>query len=160
MCIRDRPFFVLATQNPIESQGTFPLPDAQLDRFMLRLSVGYPSADHEIAMLFARQRRDPLDDLRPVADGDSLMALQAAVHEVLVREPVARYLLRVVTATRDHADLALGASPRGALSFFRACQARALIAGRDHVTPDDVQALAAPVLALSLIHISEPTRPY
>jgi MoxR-like ATPase len=82
-----------------------------------------------------------------VADGDSLMALQAAVHEVLVREPVARYLLRVVTATRDHADLALGASPRGALSFFRACQARALIAGRDHVTPDDVQALAAPVLA-------------
>ena len=84
-----------------------------------------------------------------MADGDSLMALQAAVHEVLVREPVARYLLRVVTATRDHADLALGASPRGALSFFRACQARALIAGRDHVTPDDVQALAAPVLRVT-----------
>jgi MoxR-like ATPase len=142
-----QPFFVLATQNPIESQGTFPLPDAQLDRFMLRLSVGYPSADHELAMLYARQRRDPLDDLRPVADGDALLALQAAVHEVLVREPVARYLLRVVTATRDHPDLALGASPRGALSFFRACQARALIVGRDHVTPDDVQALAAPVLA-------------
>ena len=142
-----RPFFVLATQNPIESQGTFPLPDAQLDRFLLRLSVGYPSPDHELAMLFARQRRDPLDDLSPVADGAALLALQAAVHEVLVREPVARYLLRVVAATRDHADLALGASPRGALSFFRACQARALLAGRDHVTPDDVQALAAPVHA-------------
>ncbi len=142
-----QPFFVLATQNPIESQGTFPLPDAQLDRFMLRLSVGYPSADHELALLYARQRRDPLDDLQPVADGATLSALQGAVREVLVREPVARYLLRVVTATRDHADLALGASPRGALSYFRACQARALLSGRDHVTPDDVQALAAPVLA-------------
>ncbi len=142
-----QPFFVLATQNPIESQGTFPLPDAQLDRFVLRLSVGYPSAEHELAMLYARQRVDPIDGLQPVADGAALRALQTAVRDVLVREPVARYLLRVVAATRAHADLATGASPRAALAYFRACQARALLSGRAHVTPDDVQALAAPVLA-------------
>ncbi|MEZ4405990.1 MAG: MoxR family ATPase [Polyangiales bacterium] len=142
-----RPFFVLATQNPIESQGTWPLPDAQLDRFALRVSVGYPSPDAELAMLYARQRADPLDRVESFATGSDLAELQAAAREVDVREPVARYLLRVVTATRDHPELAMGASPRGALSFFRSVQARALLQGRKYVTPDDVQALAAPVLA-------------
>ncbi len=142
-----RPFFVLATQNPIESQGTWPLPDAQLDRFALRVSVGYPAADAELAMLYARQRADPLDRVEPLATGSDLAALQDAAREVEVREPVARYLLRVVTATRDHPELAMGASPRGALSFFRSVQARAMLQGRRYVTPDDVQSLAAPALA-------------
>ncbi|MEZ4394626.1 MAG: MoxR family ATPase [Polyangiales bacterium] len=141
------PFFVLATQNPIDSHGTFPLPEAQLDRFVLRMSVGYPSAEHELAMLFARQREDPIDALSPLAGAPALLDLQRRVREVEVRESVGRYLLRVVGATRDHRDLALGVSPRGPLAYFRAAQARAFLEGRRFVTPDDVQALAGPVLA-------------
>jgi MoxR-like ATPase len=141
------PFFVLATQNPADYQGTYPLPEAQLDRFLLRIGVGYPPAEDELKMLFARQRADPLASVEPVADIEQLRALQAAVRDVDVREPVARYLLRVIAATRDDEDLELGVSPRGALAFFRAVQARAILAGRTYVTPDDVQALAAPVLA-------------
>ncbi len=146
-----RPFFVLATQNPVESQGTFPLPEAQLDRFVLRLSVGYPSQDAALAMLLARRRADPLDAVEPLADGPALSALQSAVREVDVRENVARYLLRVVEATRDHPDVALGVSPRGALAYFRAVQSRALLAGRAYATPDDVQDLACAVLAHRLV---------
>ncbi len=146
-----RPFFVLATQNPVESQGTFPLPEAQLDRFVLRLSVGYPSQDAALAMLFARQRADPLDAVEALADGAALGELQSLVREVEVRESVARYLLRVVEATRDHADVALGVSPRGALAYFRAVQARAFLEGRRYATPDDVQELAGPVLAHRLV---------
>ena len=142
-----KPFFVLATQNPVDSQGTFPLPEAQLDRFVLRLAVGYPAADAELAMLFARQRQDPLDAIAAITNDATLLALQASVRDVEFRENVARYLLRVVAATRDHADLALGVSPRGTIAFFRACQARAFALGRAFVTPDDVQALAVPVLA-------------
>jgi MoxR-like ATPase len=141
------PFFVLATQNPIDSHGTFPLPEAQLDRFVLRLSVGYPSPDDELKMLFARQREDPIAALEPLAESAALLELQRRVREVEVRENVGRYLLRVVGATRDHRDLALGVSPRGSLAFFRAAQARAFLEGRRFVTPDDVQALAGPVLA-------------
>lgn len=146
-----RPFFVLATQNPIDSQGTFPLPEAQLDRFTLRLTLGYPSQDAALAMLLARQRRDPLDDVVPLADADVLVELQRQVREVDVRENVARYLLRVVEATRDHPDIALGVSPRGALALFRAVQARAFLAGRRYATPDDVQDLALAVLAHRLV---------
>jgi MoxR-like ATPase len=142
-----RPFFVLATQNPIDSQGTFPLPEAQLDRFILRLSVGYPSQDAALAMLLARQRHDPLDAVSALADAAALIELQTRVRDVEVRENVARYLLRVVEATRDHPDIALGVSPRGALAYFRAVQARAFLAGRKYATPDDVQDLAPAVLA-------------
>ncbi|HEY4015847.1 MAG TPA: MoxR family ATPase [Polyangiaceae bacterium] len=141
-----RPFFVLATQNPVDYQGTYPLPEAQLDRFLVRIGVGYPAPAAELDMLFKRQRGNPLDAVEAVADETQLLALQAEVREVVVKESVARYLLRVVAATRDDKSLELGASPRASLAFFRASQARALLAGRAYVTPEDVQALAAPVL--------------
>ncbi|MEI8258052.1 MAG: MoxR family ATPase [Deltaproteobacteria bacterium] len=142
-----RPFFVLATQNPAAYQGAYPLPEAQLDRFLLRLSVGYPPPDAELAMLVARQRRDPLDDLAPIADAPTLIALQAGSREIEVREPVARYMLRLVAATREQKDLAVGVSPRGTLALFRASQAHAMLAGRAYVSPEDVQSMAVPVLA-------------
>jgi MoxR-like ATPase len=142
-----QPFFVLATQNPVDYQGTYPLPEAQLDRFLLRIGVGYPPMDDELAMLFARQFTDPIDAMATVADGPELTAMQALVRDVEVKESVARYLLRIVAVTRSHRDLELGVSPRGTLAFFRASQARALLQTRSYVTPDDVQALAAPVLA-------------
>ncbi|HTV23573.1 MAG TPA: MoxR family ATPase [Polyangiaceae bacterium] len=140
------PFFVFATQNPHEFSGTYPLPEAQLDRFLLRVALGYPSETAELDMLYARQSRDPLDGLDPIATRDDLLAMQAAVREVEVKTPVGRYLLSLVTATRGHTDVVLGASPRGALALFRAAQARAYVHGRPYVTPDDVQQLAAPVL--------------
>jgi MoxR-like ATPase len=145
------PFFVIATQNPVDYQGTYPLPEAQLDRFMLRIGVGYPPPADELRMLFSRQREDPLDAVAPVADVEQLKAMQADVRDVEVKEAVARYLLRIVAATRGHKDLELGVSPRGALAFFRAAQARAVIAGRRYASPDDVQALAGPVLAHRLL---------
>jgi len=140
------PFFVFATQNPHEFSGTYPLPEAQLDRFLLRVGLGYPAEAAELEMLYARQSREPLDGLDPIASRDDLLAMQAAVREVEVKPAVGRYLLSLVTATRGHADLVLGASPRGALALFRATQARAFARGRSYVTPDDVQQLAAPVL--------------
>ncbi len=142
-----KPFFVLATQNPVDYQGTYPLPEAQLDRFLLRIGVGYPPLEAELAMLYSRQRTNPLDAVEPVADAADLLSMQAEVREVEMREPVARYLLRLVTATREHADLALGVSPRGALALFRAAQARAVLSDRRYVSPEDLQRLAAPVLA-------------
>jgi len=142
-----QPFFVLATQNPVDYQGTYPLPEAQLDRFLLRLGVGYPPADDELAMLYARQRENPLVRVQAVCTKDDLLGMQARVRDVEVKEPVARYLLSVVRKTRDHAGIELGVSPRGALALFRAVQARAFLAGRAYVSPDDVQALAVPVLA-------------
>jgi MoxR-like ATPase len=140
------PFVVLATQNPVEFQGTFPLPEAQLDRFLLRLAVGYPSEDEELGMLFDRQTVDPLDAVEPLASGADLVVMVAEARRVHVERRVARYMRAVVAATRDQDDIALGVSPRGTLGYFRACQARALLAGRDHATPDDVQALAVAVL--------------
>jgi MoxR-like ATPase len=140
------PFFVVATQNPHEFSGTYPLPEAQLDRFLLRVGLGYPAEAAELDMLYARQSRDPLDGLDPIATRDDLLAMQAAVREVEVKPAVGRYLLSLVTATRGHTDVVLGASPRGALALFRATQARAYARGRAYVTPDDVQQLAAPVL--------------
>lgn len=140
------PFFVLATQNPSDYQGTYPLPEAQLDRFLLRASVGYPAEDAELAMLFARQRENPLDRVGRACNGEDLLRMQAEVREVDVKESVARYLLAIAHKTRTHPQLELGVSPRGVLSFFRAIQARAYVQGRNHVSPDDVQALAGPVL--------------
>ena len=140
------PFFVFATQNPHEFSGTYPLPEAQLDRFLVRVGIGYPSADAELSMLYARQHEEPLDALTPLATGEDLSAIQAAVRNVEVKPAVGRYLLGLVAATREHRDVVLGASPRGAISLFRATQARAYASGRSYVSPDDVQALAAPVL--------------
>jgi MoxR-like ATPase len=141
------PFFVFATQNPHEFSGTYPLPEAQLDRFLIRIAVGYPGVDEELAMLYARQRDEPLDELVALASREDLEAIQIAVRNVEVKPAVGRYLLGVVSATRAHKDVVLGASPRGTLSLFRAAQARAYLSGRAYVSPDDIQALAAPVLA-------------
>jgi MoxR-like ATPase len=145
------PFFVFATQNPHEFAGTYPLPEAQLDRFLVRIAIGYPAEDEELSMLYARQREEPLDRLAPLASHDDLMDMQAAVQDVEVKPAVGRYLLSVVAATREHKDVVLGASPRGTLSLFRAAQARALLHGRAYVSPDDVQALAGPVLAHRIV---------
>ncbi|MBI5516703.1 MAG: MoxR family ATPase [Deltaproteobacteria bacterium] len=142
-----RPFFVLATQNPVDYQGTYPLPEAQLDRFLLRVGVGYPPPDAELAMLYARQRSNPLDAIEAITGAEELLAMQATVREVELKEPVGRYLLAIITATRKAEALSLGVSPRGALALFRATQARAYLQGRAYATPDDVQALAVPVLA-------------
>ncbi|HUK66546.1 MAG TPA: MoxR family ATPase [Anaeromyxobacteraceae bacterium] len=142
-----RPFVVLATQNPADYQGTYPLPEAQLDRFLIRMGVGYPAFGDERSMLFARQRQDPLEEVEPVCTRDELVEMQALVREVEMREPVADYLLRIVAKTREHPDLALGVSPRGSLALFRVAQARAFLRGRKFVSPDDVQVLATPALA-------------
>ena len=141
------PFFVVATQNPADYQGTYPLPEAQLDRFLLRIGVGYPHADAELAMLVARRTEDPLTHAKAVCTRDDVLALQAAVREVEVKDAVARYLLAIVKKTRELPQLEFGISPRGALAFFRAAQARALLEGRAFVSPEDVHALAGPVLA-------------
>lgn len=141
------PFFVVATQNPSDYQGTYPLPEAQLDRFLLRIGVGYPAPAAELEMLYARQAADPLEKVKAVCDRETIVRIQAEVRDVEVKEPVAKYLLAIVQATRGSSALELGISPRGALAFFRASQARALLHGRSYVSPDDVHALAAPVLA-------------
>jgi MoxR-like ATPase len=141
------PFFVLATQNPADHQGTYPLPEAQLDRFLLRIGVGYPPREDERRMLFARQRENPLDRVEPVCSAEDLVRMQAEARDVQFKDAVADYLLAIVAKTRDQPNLDLGVSPRGALAFFRAAQARALIKGRAYVSPEDVHALAEPVLA-------------
>ncbi len=141
------PFFVIATQNPADYHGTYPLPEAQLDRFLLRVDIGYPSAEDELALLFDRQLSDPLDALAPVIGAERLVALQGAVREVRVTEDVGKYILNLVDTTRRHPDLALGASPRAALALFRASQASAFLAGRGFAGPADVQAVFAPVLS-------------
>ena len=141
------PFFVIATQNPSDYQGTYPLPEAQLDRFLLRIGVGYPSPDAELKMLFARQSSDPLAKVNAVCNRDTVLRIQQEVRDVEVKDSVAQYLLAIVQKTRRAVPLELGISPRGALAFFRAAQARALLSGRTYVSPDDIHALAGPVLA-------------
>jgi MoxR-like ATPase len=141
------PFIVLATQNPVDFQGTFPLPEAQLDRFALRLSVGYPNEEDELEMLYDRADSDPLSSVEPVATRAEFLELCHAVRRVKVERRVARYMRAIVQKTRDADDVALGVSPRGTLVLYRASQARAFLEGRDHVTPDDVQALVVPVLS-------------
>jgi MoxR-like ATPase len=146
-----RPFLVMATQNPIELEGTFPLPEAQLDRFLLRLSLGYPEASDEREILRRFRTADPLADLAPVASGEQVAALNAVVRQVHVGAAVEGYILALVRATRDNPAVALGASPRGALALLRCAQALGAIRGRDFVVPDDVQALITPTLAHRLI---------
>jgi MoxR-like ATPase len=146
-----RPFLVLATQNPIEYEGTFPLPEAQLDRFLLRLSMGYPSLDDENQMLLNLQRQHPIETLEQVVDGSQLPELQRQVWEVHVDDTVRDYIVRLVHATREHPDLALGGSPRGSLALFKTAQALAALRGRDYVLPDDVKPLVRPALAHRLI---------
>jgi MoxR-like ATPase len=146
-----RPFMVLATQNPLEMEGTYPLPEAQRDRFTARVSMGYPDRDAELAMLDERTTSDPLTELTPVADAAAVRALVAAVGLLHVAEPLRRYVVSLVEATRRSPDLRLGASPRAGLQLLRAARAAAALAGRDHVLPDDVQAMAVPVLAHRLL---------
>src|SRR3954469_10919572 len=139
----ERPFVVLATQNPIEYEGTYPLPEAQLDRFLLRVTVGYPTDDDEVTMLGRRiDRRTESITLRPVIDRERLVEMQDAIEDVHVSEPVRRYIVDVVRATREATQLQVGSSPRGSLALLTAARARAVIAGRDFVTPDDVKVLA------------------
>jgi MoxR-like ATPase len=146
-----RPFLVLATQNPIEYEGTFPLPEAQLDRFMLRIHLGYPSAHSEVAMLDSQQFKHPLDDLEQVADPQSLIEAQEAIKSVHVDNKIKSYIVELMTQTRKHPEVSLGASPRGSLVLYRTAQARAAVSGRDFVTPDDVKALAPACLAHRMI---------
>ena len=145
------PFMLIATQNPIELEGTFPLPEAQLDRFLLRMRIDYPGADDERAMLYRFQEAQPLETLAPVLTGEAVLALVPTVRAVQVSEPLANYLLAIVRATREHPAFELGASPRAALALFRACQSLAAVAGRPFVLPDDVKQLAQPVLAHRLV---------
>ncbi|HVM71571.1 MAG TPA: MoxR family ATPase [Anaerolineales bacterium] len=150
-----RPFLVLATQNPIEYEGTFPLPEAQLDRFLMRLSVGYPAFADEKALLTHLQRAHPINSLQAVVDSQALPAFQQAVWEVHVDDTLQDYIIRLTTATRKSPDLALGASPRASLALYKASQALAALRGRDHVLPDDIKYLAPAILTHRLIVTSE-----
>jgi MoxR-like ATPase len=149
------PFMVLATQNPIEMEGTYPLPEAQRDRFMARISMGYPAVEAELAMLDARAATSPLDELDPVADARDVVKLIDAVRTVHVAAEVRRYAVDLVSATRVSPELRLGASPRATLHLVRAARASAALAGRDYVLPDDVQSLTVPVLAHRLLPTAE-----
>ncbi len=142
-----RPFMVLATQNPVEYEGTFPLPEAQLDRFLLKLSLGYLALEEEKELLLHLRRQHPIETLSPVVDGGQVVPLAAQVWEVHVDDTVRDYIVRLVQATRQHPDLMLGASPRGSLALFKASQALAALRGRSYVLPDDVKLLAPLALA-------------
>ena len=145
------PFMVIGTQNPIEYEGTFALPEAQLDRFMLRLQLGYPQPLEEIVILDEQKRVHPIDDLSEVASTEELRTMQSAVREIYVDSAVSDYIVRLVNATRNHPDVYLGASPRGSLALYRAGQAYAALQSRDYVIPDDIKALAVPAIAHRLI---------
>ncbi len=147
----DEPFMVLATQNPIEYEGTFPLPEAQLDRFLLRINIGYPNAQEEIAVLDSQQHSHPIEAIGQVVDKAELLAAQAAIRDVYVDILVKSYIVEVVNRTRKHADVYLGASPRGSLTLYRTAQARAALDGRDYVIPDDIKELAPYGLAHRMI---------
>ena len=142
-----QPFFVIATQNPTDFHGTYPLPEAQLDRFAVRVTLGYPDLPDEMEILYSQNRRHPFEDLTPVVTGAEVLALQEQVRAVTVDRAVAEYILRLVDWTRVDPRIRLAVSPRGSLTLFRTAQARALTEGRDYVLPDDVCALAVPVLA-------------
>ncbi|MCE7859999.1 MAG: MoxR family ATPase [Chloroflexi bacterium CFX2] len=146
-----KPFIVLATQNPIEYEGTFPLPEAQLDRFLLRLRLGYPSINDEIRIMEDQKIQHPLEALTSVATGEDVIRMSEAIRQVYVSNAVKRYIVELSTRTRQSQDVYLGASPRGSLFLSRAAQARAALHGRDHVLPDDIKALAVPVLAHRII---------
>ncbi|MGE5674951.1 MAG: AAA family ATPase [Mycobacterium leprae] len=146
-----RPFLVFATENPVEQEGTFPLPEAQLDRFFLKLGTGYPTLDEEDALLARLQHRHPIGELAPVTSPEEVMAAQEAVREVFVSPDVRHYVAQLVQATRTHGDVVIGASPRGSLALFRAGQALAAISGRAYVLPDDIKRMALPVLGHRIV---------
>ncbi len=150
-----RPFIVMATQNPIEMEGTYPLPEAQRDRFMARISLGYPSPTAELQMLASHGERDPLSELSPVTTGPAVRAQIQAIRRLHSAPALRRYVVDLVGATREHRLLKLGASPRAALHLLRAARSHAALAGRDHVLPEDVQALAGPVLTHRLMPTGE-----
>ncbi len=147
----ERPFLVLATQNPIEYEGTFPLPEAQIDRFMMRVSLGYPSAADEMRILELQREHHPLEDIGQVVTADELMAAQAAVKQVYVDDLIKEYIVDLAIASRRHPDVYLGVSPRGSLALFKAARARAALEGRSYVIPDDVKALLVATFAHRLI---------
>jgi MoxR-like ATPase len=141
------PFHVLATQNPIEYEGTFPLPEAQLDRFLLRINIGYPTAAEEVTIIEKQQVIHPIEKLGPIVEIADILMLQETVKKIHVSDLIKKYIVALVEATRHHPSIYLGSSPRGSLALFRASQARALLLGRDYVLPDDIKALAEPALA-------------
>jgi MoxR-like ATPase len=145
------PFLVLATQNPIEYEGTFPLPEAQLDRFLMRISLGHPKADEEIQILDAQERKHPIEGLEQVVPVEDLLEAQEQVHSVYADPLIKEYIVTLVNATRDHRDVYLGASPRGSLALHHAGQALAALQGRDFVIPDDIKLLAESTLAHRII---------
>ena len=147
----EHPFIVFATQNPIEYEGTFPLPEAQLDRFLMRLSLGYPDFREELAVMEQQERVHPIDGLEPVAGPQDIVALQQAAKEIYVDQVVREYIVHLVESTRSHRDVALGASPRASLGLFRASRALALVQDRDFVIPDDIKELAPSVTAHRII---------
>jgi len=141
------PFLVIATQNPIEFHGTYPLPEAQLDRFGMKINLGYPPKDQEVEILYSQFHHHPLDDLTSVVDGGEVVAIQTSVRAVRTERKIAQYLVELADQTRHHASLKMGCSPRGTLALFRATQARAFLQSRDYAIPEDVKAIAGPVLA-------------
>jgi MoxR-like ATPase len=145
------PFLVIATQNPIDQEGTFPLPEAQLDRFLVRLSLGYPSLEEEGKMLSRLQMGHPIDDLKPVVTADEVLACQETIRAIHVDDKVKRYILEIVHTSRQHEDVLLGGSPRASIALYRTAQALAAVTGRDFALPDDVKKMAQPVLGHRLI---------
>lgn len=145
------PFLVMATQNPIEYEGTFPLPEAQMDRFLLRIHLGYPTKAFEVKMLSNQQLQHPIEGLSQVVGVEELLEAQQLVRQIRITDEIKRYIVDLVDTTRTHEELYLGASPRGSLALFRTAQARAAVEGRDYVLPDDVKAMAVPALAHRLI---------
>lgn len=146
-----KPFFIIATQNPVETAGTYPLPEAQMDRFVMQLSMGFPEYDEEIDIINRFMTGSPLEELQAVCTGDEIVAMQAVCKEVFVADVVKEYIAQLVMSTRTHKGLALGINPRGTLAFVRCCQAYALISGREFVTPEDVKKLAVPVFGHRII---------
>ena len=149
--ILPRPFMVLATQNPIEYEGTFRLPEAQMDRFLLRINLGYPELDDEIDVLERQQYQHPVDELEAVSSTDEVIAAQDAIRDIYISSEIKKYMVEITRRTRAHDEVYLGASPRGSLTLFRASQARAALLGRDYVLPDDVKALVGPALGHRII---------
>ncbi|MGN6182399.1 MAG: AAA family ATPase [Thermoanaerobaculia bacterium] len=145
------PFLVIATQNPIEHVGTYPLPESQLDRFLMKLTIGYPNANDEKKLLRAGGAQDALEHLEPVLNEEEVRELQLRVNDVHVSEPLVEYLMSIVQMTRTHAEVALGVSTRGALTYFKACQALAMVMGRDFVVPEDIKRLAVVVLSHRIV---------
>lgn len=145
------PFLVIATQNPVDHEGTFPLPEAQLDRFLIRLSLGYPSIEEESRMLLRMQKGHPIEDISPVAAAQDILNCQEAVRQIHVDDKIRKYILEIIHGTREHEDVALGGSPRASIALFRTAQAWAALQGRDFVLPDDVKRMCQPVLGHRII---------